>query len=204
MAPQYKLTYFDVRALAEPCRFAFAYAGVPYEDVRLSKDTWPKNKANYPWGTLPVLEVDGKILAQSNAILRYLGKTFNIAGDNDFEAAKCDEMVEAMADLKKASFAAMMEKDEGKKAELIAALTNETIPKYFTQWSKSITANGGFLVGNKFSYADFCIASYLQIFNEALGGSLFNDFPAMKSHSDSVFNAKGIKEWVEKRPKTQF
>jgi len=204
MAPQYKLTYFDVRALAEPCRFVFAYAGVAYEDVRLSKDNWPENKANYPWGTLPVLEVDGKILAQSNAILRYLGKTFNVAGDDGFEAAKCDEMVEAMSDLKKAAFPALMEKDEAKKAELVGTLQNETILKFFTQWSKSITANGGFLVGNKFSYADFCIASYLQIFNEGLGGTLFNDFPDMKTHSDSVFNAKGIKEWVAKRPTTPF
>lgn len=58
------------------------------------------NISDYPWGTIPVLEVDGKVLAQSNAILRYLGSKFNLAGDNDFDSAKCDEHVEAMSDLK--------------------------------------------------------------------------------------------------------
>jgi glutathione S-transferase len=204
MAPQYKLTYFDNRALAEPIRFLFAFAGVAYEDVRQSRDTWANDKPKHTWGTLPVLEEDGKQLAQSGAILRYLGKKFNLAGDNEFDAAKCDEHVEAMNDLKKAAFAALFEKDETKKSELVTALKNETFPKFLTPWSKAVTTNGGFLVGKRFSYADFLVASYLEIFNENLGGDLLNNFPAMKSHFDSVFSAKGIKEWVAKRPKTQF
>lgn len=103
-----------------------------------------------------------------------------------------------------AFFGSQFEKDETKKDELTATLKNETIPKYLTKWENVLKANGGFLVGKKFSYADFCVASYLEIFNEVLGGALFNDFPVMKSHFDTVFNAKGIKEWVAKRPKTKF
>lgn len=41
MTPDYKLTYFDLRARAEPVRLVFAYAGVDYEDNRIS---W-ENKA---------------------------------------------------------------------------------------------------------------------------------------------------------------
>ena len=36
MAPRYKLTYFDLRGRAEPTRIALAYAGVDYDDVRIS------------------------------------------------------------------------------------------------------------------------------------------------------------------------
>ena len=36
MAPRYKLTYFDLRGRAEPTRIALAYAGVDYDDVRVS------------------------------------------------------------------------------------------------------------------------------------------------------------------------
>jgi len=51
-----------------------------------------------PWGNLPVLEVDGKRIAQSAAICRFLGKRLNLCGADEFEAAKCDEIVDAVRD----------------------------------------------------------------------------------------------------------
>jgi hypothetical protein len=54
--------------------------------------------SDFDWGSLPVLEVDGKQLAQSKAILRYLGKKFNLEGNGEFETAKCDEYLESLAD----------------------------------------------------------------------------------------------------------
>jgi glutathione S-transferase len=44
MAPSYKLVYFNARGKAEHIRFIFAYAGVDYEDERISQDKWPELK----------------------------------------------------------------------------------------------------------------------------------------------------------------
>ena len=51
MAPRYKLTYFDLRARAEPTRIVFAYAGVHYEDVRVSFEEWGNSLKNSKYET---------------------------------------------------------------------------------------------------------------------------------------------------------
>lgn len=51
-----------------------------------------------PWGNIPVLDVDGKRIAQSSAICRFLANRFKLAGADEFEKAKCDEIVDSMRD----------------------------------------------------------------------------------------------------------
>lgn len=46
-----------------------------------------------PFGQMPVLEIDGKMYAQSVAIARYLGKHFKINGDNIEEEFEIDQNV---------------------------------------------------------------------------------------------------------------
>ncbi len=69
-----QLTYFDAPGRAEPIRMAFAAGNIAFEDVRIVADDWPKLKPTMPFEGLPVLSVDGKLLAQSNAILVFAGK----------------------------------------------------------------------------------------------------------------------------------
>ncbi len=40
----YKLTYFDVRARAEPARLILAYSGVAWEEERMTGVEWPSRK----------------------------------------------------------------------------------------------------------------------------------------------------------------
>jgi len=49
-------------------------------------------------GQMPVLEVGGQTLTQSKAIYRYLGRKFKLAGDDDWQAAKADEIVDSVGD----------------------------------------------------------------------------------------------------------
>ena len=48
--------------------------------------------------SLPILEIDGKILGQSVTIARYLARKYDLTGESEFEAAKCDEYVDALMD----------------------------------------------------------------------------------------------------------
>jgi len=42
--PQYKLTYFDLRAIGEPIRFMFVYKQVEFENDEVNHLEWPSIK----------------------------------------------------------------------------------------------------------------------------------------------------------------
>lgn len=64
-----KLTYFDFHGgRGEPARLALSIGGIPFEDDRVPPAEWERRKAHTPFGALPVLERDGQVVAQSNAI----------------------------------------------------------------------------------------------------------------------------------------
>jgi prostaglandin-H2 D-isomerase / glutathione transferase len=72
--PKLKLTYFDFHGgRGEPARLALSIGGIPFEDDRVAPSDWQRRKPDTPFGALPVLEVDGRALAQSNAINHYVG-----------------------------------------------------------------------------------------------------------------------------------
>lgn len=52
-----------------------------------------------PFGHVPVLEVDGKMLSQSSAISRYLARQVGLNGQNEWEDALVDMYADAVKDL---------------------------------------------------------------------------------------------------------
>lgn len=98
--PSYKLTYFDFDGgRAEPIRIAFHAADVDFEDNRLSFPEFGEVRPGLPFNSVPVLEIDGAVVTQSNAIGRYVGKMAGLYPSNDLQALYCDEVVDALEDL---------------------------------------------------------------------------------------------------------
>ncbi|XP_049818818.1 glutathione S-transferase isoform X2 [Aethina tumida] len=148
MSPRYKLMYFNARGRAEHIRFIFAYAGIDYDDERIPRERWPEVKKRTPFGMLPVLEIDGKPMAQSNAVARYLAKQYGLAGKDEWESLQCDVLVDTLGDLKQVLAQYRMEQDVIKKEEKKARLMRETIPFYLSKFEKHLSENGGYSVGN--------------------------------------------------------
>jgi len=71
-----KLYYFHTYGRGESIKLLLNHAGVEYEFIGVTGDSWKEFKADNdkcPFGQVPVLEKDGKFYAQGKAILRYLG-----------------------------------------------------------------------------------------------------------------------------------
>lgn len=96
----YKLTYFDFDGgRAEPVRIAFHAAGIEFEDDRLSFQEFGEMRKDTRFNSLPVLEIDGNQVTQTNALCRYVGKMANLYPADDVQALYCDEALDALEDL---------------------------------------------------------------------------------------------------------
>lgn len=98
--PSYKLTYFDFDGgRGEPVRIALHAAGIQFKDERLSFPEFGEMRKGLRFNSLPVLEIDGDVVSQSNAIARYVGKMAGLYPVDDIEALYCDEVLDAQEDL---------------------------------------------------------------------------------------------------------
>ncbi len=98
--PSYKLTYFDFDGgRGEPIRIALHAAGIDFEDHRLSFAEFGEMRRGTRFNSVPVLEIDGAAVTQSNAISRYIGKMAGLYPEDDLQALYCDEVMDALEDL---------------------------------------------------------------------------------------------------------
>ncbi|XP_057338639.1 glutathione S-transferase-like [Microplitis mediator] len=202
--PSYKLIYFNSRGRAEHIRYIFAHAGVDYIDERVPKERWPEVKRSMPYGMLPVLEIDGKPIAQSNAVGRFLARKYGLAGQNEWESMLCDVLVDTLGDLKLVIFQYRTEEDFIKKEEKKVKLLKETIPFYLNKFEQTIVENGGFAVGSTTTWADFVLAVALENFEQIFGVAALDNYPGLRGLKQRVHEIPEIVEWLAKRPQTDF
>lgn len=97
---KYKLTYFDFDGgRGEPIRIALHAGGIAFEDNRLTFAQFSEMRQGTPFNSLPVFEIDGAAVTQSNAICRYVGKLAGLYPADDLQALYCDEVLDAQEDL---------------------------------------------------------------------------------------------------------
>lgn len=209
MNSKYKLYYFDGRGRAEPIRWVFAHlesTGVDYEDIRIAKADWPAKKESTPFGQLPYLEVDGQPIAESFAIARYVARKHGAAGADDFEAAQADALADYVQDGAKLLSFMHTESDEKKKSELKTEFINTGVQPYLKGFERHLLQNNngeGYLVGKNPTWADFVLVVFLDVLI-SMDTNVLDNYQPLKVYVQRVHDLKGIKEWLVKRPVTQF
>merc|ERR1712173_168191 len=205
--PDIKLTYFSLRARAEPARLMLAYAGVCYEDKRIPPPWedpagWKAKKATLARGQLPILSWNGETIYTSLAIDRFLAKEFGLMGKNNVEAAQVDEVVDVLQDVFTAGATARFTNDEEEKKTLMKKYETETLPNMLKLAEKRLIERGGqFMVGNAFTWADLQLY-YLCPDNVVPVPVKLENLPKIANLVKRVGDLPNIKRWVENRPKT--
>src|SRR5512145_1188503 len=161
--PKLVLTYFDIDASrGEVARLALNVGGVAFEDRRIPRKDWAAVRDQFLFQSLPVLEVDGRVIAQSNTINRYVGKLAGLYPTDDWQAAIVDELMDAVEDLSNkigATFA--LEGEAKKKAR--EALAAGSIAHFLKQFEARLKAGGGeWFVENRLTVADIKIFLFVR------------------------------------------
>jgi len=211
--PRLTLTYFGGRGRAEVSRLLLNQAGLVFDDVRLTHEQWGAKKATgiAPYGQLPILTVDSKTFAQSNAIERYIAKIGGLAGSNSLEWAEIDSVTQGINDISpkfSEAVSPFANKTEEEKVPKIAAYfaKDGLFNKWMPSFNKTLAANkggAGWFVGSKVSYAD--VALYYFLWNvKRVKPDALAAWPLLEGWHTRVGSLPRIASWVKARPSTAF
>ncbi|KAE9550560.1 hypothetical protein FO519_006218 [Halicephalobus sp. NKZ332] len=201
---KFKLYYFDTRGRAEPIRLMLHYCRQEFEDVRFSVSDWDTLKVSMPQETVPILEVNGKKLPQSRAIMRYLGRLFDLTGRNHLERAVADSIVDLLADfytqiLPWYSIRHLTESDPEnllklKNERLIPAVESK-VP-YFVDYLKE--AKSGYYVKSGITFVDFLCCELFSIVQD-FEPEVLLPYPEITDHIKRIYSLPQLKEYITNR-----
>ncbi len=185
-----RLHYFPFPGRAGAIRDALQMGGIAFEDVHVPPEKFQERKAagEFPFGGLPFLDVETATtklrVAQSNAILRFVGRLAGLySADDPLLALKVDEAMDVGEDIYALLGPSLHEQDNEKKMAMRKALAEEDLPRWIGCIERNLIANGstGFFVGDALSVADlknYWVCDFLR--NGSLDGiptTLLDDFP---------------------------
>jgi len=150
------LYYFNVKARAYPIKMLFMVGNVEFEDVKVSKDDFPKQKGNMPMGQLPVLEYSNKKMCQTQAIAEFAAEKGGMTPKDSWERCKVTEIIGCCQDVSQKCMVGVDENNSAKKKQMREELCKVALPEMFGCLDRIIHTNGhpGFCVGSKMTAAD--------------------------------------------------
>jgi len=194
---------------AECVRLCLFIGEVPFEDVRDVPRADLKASGKLTFGATPVLEVDGKILSQTQAIAAYCGRLSGLTPQDSWGAAKVDEAINGCTDCTGTlgkTFGLPAEAKVPERQKLIAS--DGRLTMHLGGLEKLCVENGsnGCVVGDALTVADLAIWRMVGWFSSGVVDGIPKDyvastFPAIAKVCDAVDAHPKVKVWKAQHPK---
>jgi len=192
-----KLYYFDGRGLAERIRLMLCITGVKFEEVFFTERSELEKllkAGDLLFGQLPLLEIDGLKLVQSNAVTRYVASRSNMYSTDPKDQVRIDSLYDGTRDFMTVFMAPifrMSEEEMKKQAE-------EAFPKYLPVFEKVLKENGtGYLVGKSVTLADAGLLEVLLAMEDYFDAPL-KDYPQLNKFLSKMKSLDGVKVYLKK------
>lgn len=201
----YTVHYLAGRARAEPIWLLLAYAGIPAKrhDLTLAELGSGARAEQFGSKQLPCLEIDGRIMSQSGAIMRYLARQHGLDSSDPWESALLDEVFELSQELAKVNplvnlWDPTQERiDEFFKSGAGTGSGYPVMPRV-AALSESL-GQKSFFGGEKPKYPDFNVFHYLDNLDTLVPGIL-DGHHNLVEWMCRVASLPGIKEYLKNRP----
>lgn len=196
-----KLTYFDVNGgRAEPIRLALFIGGIEFEDVRFSYSDFPEVRKNTPLGQVPVLEIDGQPITQSNALTSYAGKLAGLYPKDDFTALLCEEIMGSVEDVTSRIVATFSL--EGETLKSARAKLSEAYLVPHLQWLEKKLSSQRYIINDALSVADLKVLSHLSWLNSGkldhiASSMVVEAAPSIQRYYESLMQHPKIAEYYQ-------
>ena len=198
---------------AEITRLALFLGDIPFNDYRfeshdtdlLKKDGKLPNGQIAPFKQLPVLDVDGKIFAQTGAIARFCGKLSGLyPKNNDLKAAQIDQIIEAAQDINYLVTLSGRDKEKDRLELARKILATKHLPKWFQFLENLLEKNqeSNFFIGKNISIADLAIWRLLGWLSSGLldgvPTNILEPYKKIKVLREEVYKHPKVNEWMLK------
>jgi prostaglandin-H2 D-isomerase / glutathione transferase len=224
-APKLTLTYFNFTGRAEPLRLAAAIGKVSFFNRAIAPEDWQTVKPTLPLGQVPVLQVETstgemEVVAQSSAILRYLGTVGDrrLYPTDPIEAMKVDAAMSSVDDAAKriemtvqGSTTYLISEQSWSKDEVlairrrIARSESHGLPFFLSYFENMLSSNdSGWLVGKDITIAD------LQLYRletwvgssmlDGIPAATLDPFPLVRAHKERIESLPEVLSWRSKHP----
>jgi prostaglandin-H2 D-isomerase / glutathione transferase len=202
----YKLWYFPIRGRAEQIRLLFHALDVPFEDIKVNRDTFMELKQRgvsmLSFGSLPLLEDDDFRLVQGPVILGYVARKHGAAPTDPRLSARADSIALGAEDLRVKYFQLFGEGAEEKQKNFVSG---ELESRWLPSFEGLLEQNGdsGYFVGDSLSHADIAVWDVFDALKTHVKGVSLDGFPRLQAFHDQVRARPSLAAYLESpsRPK---
>nr|AAW22541.1 gluthatione S-transferase [Araneus ventricosus] len=199
---KYKIIDYVYPTTGELARLILQYKDVEYDDEKVdSPDRLYEAEEDSPFGVLPILLVDGKVVAQQNGIPRYLARELDLIGRNNEEAAICDMVMEMALGVmfSKAERKPNLEARCQQQIALFKQMIEEDVPRFLAKYERFLEKSdlkSGYLASEQLTWCDLGVAltfAGMQIRQP----KLLEKYPRLKHFVDKVTANDVVSHFVE-------
>ncbi|GFT02192.1 probable glutathione S-transferase 7 [Nephila pilipes] len=199
--PRYKIIDYVYPTAGELARLILQFKDVEYEDEKVdSPDRIYEAEEESPFGVLPILLVDGKIVAQQNGIARYLARELDLVGKTNEEAAICDMVMDGLGVMfSKVRGNQISKLDSKQQIALFKQMMEEDVPRYLAKYEHFLERSdisSGYLASEQLTWCDLGVAltfAGMQIRQP----KLLDKYPRLKAFVDKVSLNEVVSHFIE-------